>query len=78
MTPEFDEQWYLERYPDVAEAIEAGKIPSALAHYQRHGSAEKREPGPNRENKEQKPRKRSYQSFPGEVGDLRAKKSSVA
>jgi GT2 family glycosyltransferase len=38
----FDEQAYLEAFPDVAQAIESGKVASALQHFQRHGQLENR------------------------------------
>jgi SAM-dependent methyltransferase len=44
MASTFDEEWYLRRYQDVAEAIASGRIPSALAHYERHGRLEGRQP----------------------------------
>ena len=40
----FDEEWYLRRYPDVAEAIARGDIRSASAHYERYGRREGRQP----------------------------------
>ncbi len=40
----FDEAWYLKAYPDVAMAIEAKIVKSALEHYLRHGKAEGRKP----------------------------------
>ncbi len=30
---EFDEEWYLERYPDVAESVARGGLPSGYAHF---------------------------------------------
>jgi SAM-dependent methyltransferase len=44
MASTFDEEWYLRRYPDVAEAVARGKIPSALTHYERYGREEGRQP----------------------------------
>jgi hypothetical protein len=41
---EVDEAWYLERYPDVAEAIEAGFVESAKQHFAHHGYFEGRMP----------------------------------
>ncbi|MBU6525870.1 class I SAM-dependent methyltransferase [Methylocystis sp. MJC1] len=38
----FDETRYLESNPDVAQAIEQGKFPSARAHFERFGVCEKR------------------------------------
>lgn len=40
--PDFDEAAYLRMYPDVGEAIEAGKYRSPFAHYIRHGRHEGR------------------------------------
>lgn len=34
----FDAEWYLRRYADAAEAVDAGRFPSALAHYEAVGS----------------------------------------
>ena len=42
----FDEQWYLSRNPDVAEAIAQGLISPALEHFQRYGKYEGRAAGP--------------------------------
>ena len=39
-----DEKWYLERYPDVAEAIRKGAVASARAHYFGSGIFEGRVP----------------------------------
>lgn len=41
---DFDEAWYLRRYPDIAEAIAKGDLRSAFEHYTRHGQAEGRSP----------------------------------
>ena len=41
---EVDEAWYLARYPDVAAAIEAGKIASAREHFLFNGYFEGRWP----------------------------------
>jgi hypothetical protein len=46
-TAPFDEQWYLERYPDVAEALETKELPSAREHYVQFGYFEGRLPGLN-------------------------------
>ena len=43
---EVDEKWYLERYPDIAEAIEQGIVPSAQAHFVNDGYFEGRQPFP--------------------------------
>ncbi|WP_250492645.1 glycosyltransferase domain-containing protein [Caballeronia sp. GAWG1-1] len=40
----FNEAAYLARYPDVAEAVVRGHIPSGLAHYEAHGRKEGRLP----------------------------------
>ncbi|MBY0330136.1 MAG: hypothetical protein K2X49_05640 [Acetobacteraceae bacterium] len=40
----FDENWYLETYPDVREAIGSGLVASALQHYARYGYYENRMP----------------------------------
>ena len=42
MRPEFDEALYLTLNPDVAEAIAAGQVASARAHWDRHGRQEER------------------------------------
>ncbi len=41
---QFDEEWYLERYPDVAKAIEKGTEISGLNHYAKSGLFEGRMP----------------------------------
>jgi hypothetical protein len=38
----FDEKSYLERYQDIARAVEAGKLKSGLSHFLRHGQFEGR------------------------------------
>ncbi|MEL7125146.1 MAG: hypothetical protein AAGK30_02895 [Pseudomonadota bacterium] len=43
---EFDSDWYLERYPDVAKAIDKGVELSALDHYANSGIYEGRIPAP--------------------------------
>lgn len=43
---EFDEEWYLGRYPDVAKAVEEGRGKSGLEHYLVHGRREGRLPVP--------------------------------
>jgi hypothetical protein len=43
-TRDFDEAYYRKRYPDVAEAIDNDRFPSAHAHYQRFGRIEGRFP----------------------------------
>ena len=40
----FDEAYYLEQYPDVAEAVAAGALKSGLEHFQKFGSKEVRNP----------------------------------
>ncbi len=44
--PDFDEAWYLERYPDVARAVQAGTIKSGRHHYTSRGRREGRSGGP--------------------------------
>ena len=39
---QFDEQWYLTRYPDIALAVKDGRIPSGRHHYLWHGFDEGR------------------------------------
>lgn len=41
----FDEQWYLEHYPDVKSAIELGSLASGWQHYVEFGYFEGRMPG---------------------------------
>jgi len=41
---EVDETWYLETYPDVAEAIKAGRVASAQEHFVCNGYFEGRWP----------------------------------
>ena len=41
---DFDEAYYLEQYPDVAEAVAAGALESGLEHFQKFGSKEVRNP----------------------------------
>lgn len=41
-----DEAWYLERYPDVKQAIQARQVASGLDHYTRFGYFEHRMPYP--------------------------------
>jgi len=41
-----DEKWYLEQYPDIREAIEAGRIESAKRHFVNDGYFEGRLPFP--------------------------------
>lgn len=47
---EVDEQWYLERYPDIAEAIQQGIVQSAQQHFVDDGYFEGRQPFPIRVN----------------------------
>jgi len=42
----FDEAWYLAANPGVAEAVRRGEFASGRAHYDLHGRAEGRAPGP--------------------------------
>src|SRR5579871_6886322 len=48
---DFNENWYLTTYPDVAEAVRTGAIESAHEHFLLHGKAEGRaaHPGPGTE-----------------------------
>jgi len=41
----FDQDWYLECYPDVAAAVASGEMDSAHAHFLEHGFFEGRSPG---------------------------------
>jgi hypothetical protein len=43
---DFDADWYVRRYPDVAAALRVGKIQSAIQHYIQHGQMEGRRPKP--------------------------------
>lgn len=43
---EVDERWYLERYPDIAQAIEEGVVQSARLHFVNDGYFEGRLPFP--------------------------------
>jgi hypothetical protein len=43
---EVDEAWYLQRYLDIAEAIEQGIVPSARSHFVNDGYFEGRVPFP--------------------------------
>jgi hypothetical protein len=43
---DFDEEWYLQRYPDVALALKEQPGSSGLAHYLLHGRQEGRLPVP--------------------------------
>jgi hypothetical protein len=43
---EVDERWYLERYPDIADAIEQGLVHSARVHFVNDGYFEGRMPFP--------------------------------
>jgi hypothetical protein len=43
---EVDERWYLERYPDIADAIEKGFVQSARLHFVNDGFFEGRLPFP--------------------------------
>jgi hypothetical protein len=46
-SPKLDESWYLERYPDVAQAVKDGIVKSAADHYQENGGLEWRAPNPD-------------------------------
>lgn len=37
-----DEEWYLTRYPDVAESVRSGQVASARTHFVEHGYIEGR------------------------------------
>lgn len=39
---DFDEAWYLERYPDIGEAVRRGAIPSGYSHFLEFGQHERR------------------------------------
>jgi hypothetical protein len=39
---DFNEEWYLQKYPDVAAHVRAGGLPTGLAHYLAHGRTEGR------------------------------------
>ena len=39
-----DEKWYLARYPDIADAIQQGLVPSAQLHFVNDGYFEGRQP----------------------------------
>lgn len=41
-----DPEWYLKRYPDIADAIANGVVTSAQVHFVEHGYIEGRAPGP--------------------------------
>ena len=43
---EMDEEWYLREYPDIAEAVKIGRIPSARQHFIDDGYFEGRLPFP--------------------------------
>jgi hypothetical protein len=43
--PIFDETYYLKRYPDIADALKEGRIPSGRSHYEPTGHREGRIPG---------------------------------
>jgi hypothetical protein len=42
-----NDKWYLEAYPDIAEAIRAGVYKSAQSHFDQAGFREGRLPYPN-------------------------------
>jgi SAM-dependent methyltransferase len=46
MMEEFDEEWYLATYADVAGAVRRGHLRSGFQHFQHHGRAEGRLPRP--------------------------------
>jgi hypothetical protein len=39
---DFDEAWYLDRYPDINEAVKRGAIPSGYRHFVEFGQQEGR------------------------------------
>src|SRR5438132_1255115 len=41
---DWDEQWYVSRYPDITEAIAAGRLVDPLQHYLEYGYNEGRFP----------------------------------
>lgn len=43
---ELDEEWYAQEYPDIAEAVKAGRLPSARQHFIDDGYFEGRLPFP--------------------------------
>jgi hypothetical protein len=43
---EFDAEWYIRKYPDIAEAVRAGRLSSPIDHYLRYGRDEGRLPVP--------------------------------
>lgn len=45
--PDFDEALYLSSYPDVAESVQQGALPSGFAHYLMYGHAEGRDAARN-------------------------------
>ncbi len=45
-TVELDEEWYLKQNPDIAKAVEAGKLTSARRHFIDDGYLEGRPPFP--------------------------------
>ena len=40
---DFDDDWYLAKYPDVARSVKNGTFDSGYAHFMVHGKAERRE-----------------------------------
>ena len=78
MASAFDEHWYLRRYPDVAQAILNGKVPSALAHYERHGREEGRQPVSPSGIEGDAVLPKPYQTFPGEEGDSDSQRKLAA
>ncbi|MBV9374563.1 MAG: glycosyltransferase [Alphaproteobacteria bacterium] len=45
--PEFSESYYLARYPDIAAAVQQGKLRNGYQHFLLYGAAECRTPNPN-------------------------------
>jgi len=52
---DFDEEYYLARYPDIAEAVARGQLPDGASHYIRWGRAEGRHPSLAAEHKSTTP-----------------------
>src|ERR1700761_4674742 len=48
---DFDANWYLQKYPDVREAVERGSLTSAWAHFDKHGRDEGRSGKPTDEDR---------------------------